>query len=81
MREKERERERERERASCSGSCTLCPTAYPSVHTSSLANVHCNESLVWFEISGFCDTISVGSLPGLLWVLLLLPYVMEILQL
>ena len=26
---------------------TVCPTVYPSVHTPSLANVHCNVSLVW----------------------------------
>jgi hypothetical protein len=31
------------------------------VHTSSLANVHCNESLVWFKASGFWDTINVVS--------------------
>ena len=23
-----------------------------------LAKVHCNESLVWFKISGFCHTIN-----------------------
>ena len=48
--------------------------------TSSLANVHCSESLVWSEVSGFCYTINTGSLPGLL-VTLLLPCVMEILAL
>jgi hypothetical protein len=42
----------------------VCPTINPSVHTSSLANVHCSESLVWSEISGFCDTINIGSSPG-----------------
>ena len=36
--------------------CHSVSTVYPSVHTSSLANVHCSESLVWFKISGFCDT-------------------------
>ena len=41
---------------------------------------HCNESLVWFEVSGFCDTINIGSSLGLLRVILLLPCVMEILK-
>jgi len=62
------------------GSCSMltrCPTIYPTVPTSSLANVHCNESLVWFEISGFCDTINIGPSSGLL-VILFLPCVMEI---
>jgi len=49
---------------------------YPSVHTSSLGNVHCNESLVWSEISGFCDT-NIRSPVGFLPVILLLPCVME----
>jgi len=39
-----------------------------------------HESLVWFEVSGFSDTINIGSLLGLLLVILLLPSVMEILQ-
>jgi hypothetical protein len=36
-----------------------------------LANVHCFESLVWFEGSHFCDTINIGILSGLLllWML------------
>ena len=38
-----------------------CPTVFPSVHTSSLGNVRCNESLVWSEASGFCHTIGTGS--------------------
>ena len=54
---------------------------HPFVHTSLLANVHCNESLVWFEASGFCYTINTGSSLGLLSDILLLPCVMEILQL
>jgi hypothetical protein len=33
----------------------MCPAVYPSVHDSSFANVHCNESLFWFKSSGFCD--------------------------
>ena len=49
------------------------PRVYPSVHFS--------ESLVWLEISGFCDTINIGSSLGLLPVILLLPCVMEVLQL
>lgn len=52
----------------------------PSVRTSSLVNVHCNEALVWFEVSGYCDTINTSSSLGLLLVILLLPCVMEILQ-
>ena len=43
----------------------MCPTIYPSVFTSLLANVHCNESLFWFEDCGLCDTISIGSSLGL----------------
>ena len=42
----------------------MCPTFYPSVHTSSLANVHFNESVVWSEASGFCDIINIGSSSG-----------------
>jgi hypothetical protein len=38
----------------------------PSVHTSLLANVHCHESPVWFEASGFCCPISNRSSWGLL---------------
>jgi hypothetical protein len=52
----------------------------PAVHTSSLANVYCSESVVWFQTSGFCDTINIRSSLGLL-VILLLSCVMEILQL
>jgi hypothetical protein len=52
------------------------------VHTSLLANVHCNESLVWFDISGFYYTISTIRLsPGLLLDVLLLACFLEILQL
>ena len=60
---------------------SVYPTVYLSVHTSSLANVHCSESLVLFEISGVCHAIHTGSSSGLLPVILLLPCVMEILQL
>ena len=53
----------------------VCPTVYPSVHTSSLANVHHyhSELLVGFKISGFCDTINPRSSCGLLLVILLFP--------
>lgn len=62
--------------------CVLvCPTVYSSVHASSLAKVHCNEPLVWFEASVFSDTIKIGFSPRLLLVILLLSCVMEILQL
>ena len=40
--------------------------------------VHWNESLVWFEVSGFCDIINIGSSPGfLLVIILLLPCVVK----
>jgi hypothetical protein len=42
-----------------------------------LSNVHCSESLVWFEISGFCHTIIIGSSSVFLPVILLLPCVIE----
>jgi hypothetical protein len=29
----------------------MCPSAYPVVHTSLLANVYCNELLVWYKVS------------------------------
>jgi hypothetical protein len=41
----------------------VCPTVYPFVHTALLADVHYNESLVWFEASGFCYTLNTGILP------------------
>jgi hypothetical protein len=53
-------------------------TVYPSVHTCTLANF--NESLYWFNICSFCDTINIGSSWGLFPVILLLPCVREILQ-
>ena len=31
----------------------VCHRVYTFVHTSALANVHDNESLVWFQASGF----------------------------
>jgi len=40
---------------------TVCPTVYPFIHMSSLADVHCNESPVWYEASGFGSTIRTGS--------------------
>ena len=58
----------------------VCPTVYPFVHTSLLANVHCNESLVWSEASGFCCTSNTGSSLGLLSDVLLLCSVMEIMK-
>jgi hypothetical protein len=42
----------------------VCPMVYPFDHSSLLANVHCNESLVWYEASGFCYSISTGSSLG-----------------
>jgi hypothetical protein len=35
-------------------------TVYPFAQTAFLANVHCNESLVQFEASGFCYAINTG---------------------
>lgn len=49
------------------------------VYMSLLANVHCNDSLVWFEASSFCYTTNTGFSLGLLSNILLLSCVMEIL--
>jgi hypothetical protein len=46
-----------------------------------LANVRCKKSLVGVVLSGFCDIINTGSSQGLLPVILLFPWVVEILQL
>ncbi|KAL6092449.1 hypothetical protein STEG23_022795, partial [Scotinomys teguina] len=46
-----------------------------------LASVHCKESWVWFEASGFCCTMDAGPSLGLLLDILLLPCVVGILQL
>ena len=54
---------------------------HPFVHISLLANVHCNEPLVSFEVSGFYYTINTGSSPGLHLKVQLLPCVMEVLWL
>ena len=59
----------------------VCHTVYPFAQRAFHANVCCNEALVQFEVSGFCYTINTGSLLGLLSDILLLPCVMEILQL
>jgi hypothetical protein len=50
------------------GSCSVsqCVPRIPFVYTSSLANVHCNESLVWYECSGFCYSINTGTSVGFL---------------
>lgn len=52
---------------------TVCPTEHPFVHSSSFANLHCNDSWVWSEASGFCFTINSGTSLGLLSDTLLLP--------
>lgn len=53
-----------------------CVTQYiPLSSGLHLKYVHCNESLVWFEICGFCDTISIVSSSGLLSVILLFSHV------
>lgn len=59
----------------------MCPRIYPPFHLSSLSNGHWNESWVWYDVSGFCDTITIETSPGLLLVILVLIYLMEILQL
>lgn len=38
----------------------VCHTLYLFAHTALLAHVHCHESLVWLEASGFCYTISTA---------------------
>jgi hypothetical protein len=59
-----------------------CVPQYTALSTHlCLQDVHCNASLVWSETSGFCHTISTGSSLRLLTAILLLPCVMEILQL
>jgi hypothetical protein len=57
----------------CVPEYNLCPHFFTSRY--------CNESLVWFEASGFCYIIDTESSPGLLSDILSLPCVMEILQL
>jgi hypothetical protein len=52
---------------------------YPFVHTSLLANVHFNESFIWYEASGFCYIINTGTSLGLLLDILSMPCVVEIL--
>jgi hypothetical protein len=65
-------------RGSC-GVSRYVPQSVPlSIH---LGNVHYIESLVWFKIPGVCDTINIGLSLGFLLVILLLPCVVEILQL
>jgi hypothetical protein len=51
----------------------LTITIYPFVQTSVLADVHCNESVVWFEAFGICYALNTGSSPELLSDTLLLP--------
>jgi hypothetical protein len=58
---------------------TVCHMGHPFVPTALLANGHCNESLVWFEASGFCYSVNTGTSLGLLSDILL-PCVMKILQ-
>lgn len=52
-----------------------------TVHTSSLADVRCNESLVCLKASGFCNMINIGFSWGLLPATLWLPFVMQIIGL
>lgn len=59
----------------------VCHTIQPFAQTALLTKVHCSKRLVWFQASGFCYTMNTGSSPGFLSDILLLPWVMEILQL
>lgn len=45
--------------------CTVCLTVYCFVQTALISIVHCTESLVWFDASGFCYTIDTESSPQL----------------
>lgn len=46
----------------CSCSVSQCA---PQLRISlCLANVHCNRSLVWLEVSGFCGTVNIWILTG-----------------
>ena len=59
---------------------TVCHTGDPLVQLVLSANVHCNESLVWFKASGFWYPIITGSSLELLSDTPRLSQVMEILQ-
>jgi hypothetical protein len=59
----------------------VCCSMFHSISLSLLENISCIESLVWFEVSGFYDTTNSRSSSGLLPCILVLPCVMEILQL
>ena len=48
------------------GCVIMCHTVYPFAQTGFLANVHCNESLVWLEASIFCCTINTEYSPEFL---------------
>lgn len=54
---------------------------HPLVNTSLLVSVHCTESFIWFEASGICYTMDIGPSMGVLLDTMLLPYIMETLQL
>lgn len=45
----------------------VCQTVYPFVQLALLANVHCNESLVWFKASAVWYTTITKFSPHLLW--------------
>jgi hypothetical protein len=38
----------------------VCHTVHHFAQRALLANVHCNESLVWFQVYDFCFTINTG---------------------
>lgn len=45
--------------------CSSVSVNLPFAQTALIADVHCNESLVRFEVSGFCYTIIAGATLGL----------------
>lgn len=60
---------------------TGCHKVYPLGQRALLANIDGSEPLMWFEASGFLYTINPGFSCGILSNILLLPRVIEILQL
>jgi hypothetical protein len=46
---------------SCSESCSVSHSTSFCSNSFTCKNVHCNESLVWLQIPGFCYTINSGS--------------------
>lgn len=49
------------------------------IHTSLLADIHCSNSLVCYQASGFCYSINTGTSGEFLLDIILLPCIMEVL--